>query len=139
MAGAPVVVDASILVQLLLALPGHRRIAQRLVRASTLHAPHLVDLEVMSAIRKAMLRGLVPDAIADRAMTEIGALSLHRYPHAPLRPRIWELRHTVTPYDAAYLALAEVLDAPLLTLDARLRTAPGHGAVVEVLDGSTAG
>lgn len=136
MSGTPAVVDASVIVHLLLALPGSGRLAGRLARASTLHAPHLLDLEVMSAVRTVLHRGVVPGAVSDRAVRELGELGVHRYPHAPLRARVWELRHAVTPYDAAYLALAEALRAPLLTLDGRLAASHGHDARVEVLGGS---
>ena len=70
---------------------------------------------------------------AHAAVTDLGDLPLQRYQHAPLLPRMWELRLNLTGYDAAYVALAEVLRAPLVTADARLASAPGHRATVEVL------
>jgi predicted nucleic acid-binding protein len=73
-----------------------------------------------------------PD-LAAAALEDLAALDIARYEHEPLLGRVWELRHTVTAYDAVYLALAEVLDAPLVTFDRRLAAAPGHTARVELL------
>jgi predicted nucleic acid-binding protein len=71
--------------------------------------------------------------LAAAALEDLAALDISRYEHEPLLSRVWELGENVTAYDAVYLALAELLDAPLLTLDGRLATAPGHAATVELL------
>ena len=92
----------------------------------TLHAPHLVDLEVTQALRRYVRTGII---LADRgaeALADLSDLPLTRYPHQVLLPRIWELRHGLTAYDAAYLALAEVLGAPLITRDRALANASSH-------------
>ena len=89
----------------------------------TLHAPHLVDLEVTQALRRYVRTGIIPADRGAEALADLGDLPLTRYPHQVLLPRIWELRHGLTAYDAAYLALAEVLDAPLITRDRALANA----------------
>lgn len=96
------------------------------------HAPAILDLEVIAAVRR-LARGGLGEIEASEAVTDLSELSIRRYPHLALLPRIWELRHNVTPYDAAYVALAEVLGAPLLTADSRLAEAPGPRCVVELL------
>ena len=127
-----VVVDASALVELLLQRGRTRAVRAAPERARTLHAPHLVDVEVLHALRGLQLRGFLDHDRAALAVAAFSDLPIERYAHAPFTPRIWALRHAVTSYDAAYLALAEVLDAPLLTCDARLERSHGHGARVIV-------
>lgn len=80
-----------------------------------------------------LARGTLAVDRADQAVADLADLGIQRYPHGALMPRIWELRHNLTPYDAAYVALAEALDAPLLTADARLANAPGLRCAVEVM------
>jgi predicted nucleic acid-binding protein len=98
---------------------------ERQLLDSDLHAPHLFDLEVAAALRRLVLRGVTSSAAADAVLADLAELPLARYPHLPLLPRVWELRSGLTPYDAVYVALAEELDAPLLTTDPRLARAPG--------------
>ncbi len=98
-----------------------------------LHAPHLIDVEVAQVLRRYVNRGQLGEHHAAAALDDLRDLALERYPHHLFLPRIWDLRDNVTAYDAAYLALAEALDAPLLTCDRRLATAPGHGARVVVV------
>jgi predicted nucleic acid-binding protein len=105
----------------------------RLARADSLHAPQLLDLEVLQVLRRYTLQGKLAEKAAQRALELLADLRVSRYAHLPLLGRIWELRANVTAYDAAYIALAEALGAPLLTLDARLARAPGHRARVEVI------
>ena len=95
----------------------------------SLHAPHLLDVEVASILRRYHLSG---ELSAEDGREALAGLDIARYPHDPLLPRVWELRASVTAYDAVYLALAEVLEAPLLTLDRRLARARSHGARVEL-------
>lgn len=126
-----IVADASAVVGALLARPALPALALRLTRGP-LHGPHLLDVEVLHALRRLVARGQLEPARADDALGDFGSWAVTRYPHWPLRPRMWELRHNLSAYDAAYVALAEALEAPLVTADARLAAAPGHHARVEV-------
>ncbi len=105
----------------------------RLAADSDQHAPGLVDLEVVSTIRRLLRRGTIDQGRAERALADLAVHPLTRYPHVALLPRVWDLRHNLTPYDAAYVALAEALDATLLTADARLAHAPGIRCPLELL------
>ncbi len=128
-----IVLDASAVVELLLGTPRAAHLAARLATPlETVHAPHLIDLEVASALRALEARGVVTAVDAARAIGEWLALDLVRYPHDALLPRIWQLRGNLTAYDAAYVALAEHLGAPLATCDARLASAPGNRAAIEL-------
>jgi predicted nucleic acid-binding protein len=129
-----IVLDASAAAELLLNLArAAEKLGARLARAGeTLHAPHLFDLEVMAAIRRHALSGSLTADRAQRALAAADDLRLVRYSHAPLRGRIWELRENLTPYDAAYVALAEALGAPLVTVDRALAAAPGARASIEL-------
>jgi len=129
-----IVIDASALVELLVSgTPRAARLAARInSRTQTLHAPHLIDLEVASVLRSLEARKLVTPAVATRAIVDLLALDLTRYAHDTLVPRAWQLRGHLSAYDAAYVALAESLTAPLITCDRRLGAAPGHGATIEV-------
>jgi predicted nucleic acid-binding protein len=129
-----IVLDASAAIELLLNTPAGERVAARVADpAESLHAPHLLDLEVAQVLRRAESAGALSSQRARTALRDLEDLGLHRYAHDVLLPRIWDLRANVTAYDAAYLALAEVLGATMLTCDARLALAPGHRARVEVI------
>ena len=97
-----------------------------------LHVPHLFDVEVLHAIRRHTLRGVLTVARSYQASEALRSMRATRYPHAALLSRIWELRDNLTAYDATYVALAETLDAPLVTTDGRLARTSGHGATVEL-------
>lgn len=98
-----------------------------------LHAPAAVDLEVAAAWRRLTLRGVITASAAREAIELYSQLTIQRHEHALLLPRIWQLRHDVTAFDAAYVALAEALGAPLVTADRKLaRTARRYCEVVEV-------
>lgn len=130
------VADASLVVDYLLDDgPRGRWSAAQIESARQLHAPHLLDLEVASAARKRVARGSVTAEQAGTAMRDLVDLRVRRYPATRMLERIWELRHVLTPYDAAYVALAEVLGLPLATTDGRLGRAPGHGVEILVFDG----
>ncbi len=106
----------------------------RLFAASaSLHAPHLLDLEVLHVLRRLERRGILRPSRAAEAVEDLLDLPLTRYPHVALAGRVWELRGALTAYDAAYVALAEALGAPLLTRDAALASTRGHHARVEVV------
>ena len=108
-------------------------ISRRIVNpGESLHAPHLLNVEVLHALRRHALRGELSQTRSDEALEDLLDVDVSLYPHAPLVGRIWELRENLTAYDAAYVALAEALDAPLVTMDGRLARASGHHAVVEV-------
>lgn len=99
----------------------------------TLHAPHVIDLEVTQALRRYVTLGVLEQDRAEVALRHLSQLDLNRYAHEPFLPRIWALRDNLTAYDAAYVSLAEALEATLLTRDERLARAPGVAALVELL------
>jgi predicted nucleic acid-binding protein len=128
-----IVVDASALIEVLLRTAAAPAIEQRLfVSGQTLHAPHLLDAEVAQVLRRYAARGELDSARGAEALSDLYDFPLRRYPHDFLLPRVWELRHNLTAYDAIYIALAEALDAPLLTRDERLAAAAGHRAAVQL-------
>ena len=128
-----IVLDASAVVVVLLNLgAGAPRIRERMDRVDDLHVPHLFEIEVVSVLRRYALNGKLSSARARLALDRLSTLKLSLYPHTAMLPRIWELRDNVSAYDAAYIALAETLGAPLITTDARLARAPGIRAEVEV-------
>ena len=100
-----------------------------------LNAPHLIDVESAHALRRAAFVGDVAEERAENAIEALLDLQLQRYPQTILLPRIWELRRSLTAYDAAYVALAETLDAPLLTTDQALARTTGHRARIEAFPG----
>src|SRR5262245_9557152 len=127
------VVDASAALEVLLQTERGIRIAERLFASGdTLHVPHLLDNEVAHALRRAWRQGLVEAGRVEEALTDLAAWALIRYPHALFLPRIWSLRHNITAYDAVYVALAETLEATLVTCDARLASSSGHDAMIEL-------
>jgi predicted nucleic acid-binding protein len=129
-----IVVDASALLEVLLNTPAAGVIAARLFASGeSLHAPHLIDLEVVQVLRRYARAGELDASRGLEALEDLAELPLIRYPHDLFLPRLWELRQNVTAYDAAYLALAETLEARLVTRDAALRSAPGHRAWVELV------
>jgi len=123
-----IVVDASAAVDLLLGTERAPGIARVLAGVAEAHAPELIDLEVISVIRRWTLRGWVSVEIGSRAVDELAELALVRHRHAALCHRAWDLRDRCSTYDGAYVALAETLGAELLTSDARLGRA-AHGLV----------
>lgn len=110
------------------------KIDKRIVsREESLHAPHLLDVEAAQVLRRYVRDKTIAAQRGQEALEDLGDLPLSRYPHDFLIPRVWELRATLTAYDAVYVALAELLDAPLLTCDGRIASASGHSAHVEVV------
>ena len=128
------VLDASAVVQLLLGLPGGEQVEERLRDISvSVHAPQLLLLEAAQVIRRVEQLGGIGAREAAMAIADLLALDITPHDHDLLLPRVWELRHNLTSFDASYVAPAEVLDAPLLTFDAHLAAAPGHLATIELL------
>jgi predicted nucleic acid-binding protein len=129
------VLDASTLVELILDTPTGRVIAGRIADpAEGLHVPHLADIEVVQALRRYVREGEIDADAAELALDDLRALDLQRHAHEPLLDRVWELRNNLTAYDAAYVALAEVLDGVLLTCDRRLSQAPGMSRRVALVE-----
>ena len=129
-----IVVDASALLETLLRTPAAQAVDRRLFAPrQTLHAPHLIDVEVAQVVRRYAAAGDF-DAVRGRAaLSDLADFPLLRYPHEFLLPRVWDLRENLTAYDAVYVALAEALDAPLLTRDQRLAAAAKRHVRVEVV------
>lgn len=129
-----IVLDASVVLEVLLRTPDAARIDARVFdRRETLHAPHLLDVEVAHVLRRYVGRGEVSAERGQQSLVLLAEFPLRRYPHQPLLPRIWQLRENLTAYDAAYVALAESLGAALFTRDERLAAAPGHSAIIELV------
>jgi predicted nucleic acid-binding protein/plasmid stability protein len=126
-----IVVDASAVVELLLNTPRAAGVRQVLSRVREAHAPELLEPEALGAVRRWLARGWIASEAAEQAVREMGELALVRHGHAPLRARVWALRDRCSTYQACYVALAEALDARLLTADVRLsRAAAGLVAVI---------
>jgi len=128
-----IVIDASALVGMLgKEDEGARRLTRRLI-GEELVAPHLVDVEVLSGVRRALRIGLIRPERAAQALADLASLPLRRVGHTSLLRRAWELRDNLSAYDATYVALAEHLRAPLLTADVRLAGAPGVRCDVQLV------
>ncbi len=128
-----VVADASALVESLAGGSVAPTLQGRL-RGEEIHAPFLIEIEVLQALRRFVRTGYLSPDRATTARDHLEDLPLVLYPHRPLMERIWELRENHTAYDASYIALAELIPAPLITCDARLARSTGHGAVVELFE-----
>jgi predicted nucleic acid-binding protein len=127
-----IVVDTSAVLEALVGIDPPPKLIERLARDGDLQAPHLIDVELLHALRRLTLRRVIGEDRAADARADFSELALVRYPHVGLGDRIWELRHHLTAYDAAFVALAEALSATLVTCDRRLAEAPGHDARIEL-------
>ena len=125
--------DASAILEVLLQTPAARRVSRVLFAAGqTLHAPQLIDLEIAQVLRRYVRSASISTDRGAEALSDFLDLPLTRYPHFVLLTRVWQMRHNLTAYDAAYLALAEALDAPLITRDRALARTSSR-AQVELL------
>jgi predicted nucleic acid-binding protein len=128
-----IVLDASAAVDWLLQTPAGRLVENRIYsRNETLHAPHLLDIEVAHVLRRLVAQGVVTGLRAQQAIEDLLDLRITRYPHDVLLSRIWQLRHNFSAYDAAYITLAKELGAVLVTRDGRLASNSGHSASIEL-------
>ena len=129
-----IVIDASAGLEVLLrSAAGLRAEARMFAPGESLHAPHLIDVEIAQVLRRYARSGQLTEARCAEALTDWCAFRVHRYAHDWMLDRVWALRANVTAYDSTYLALAEALDAPLLTCDARLAATPGHVAAIQLI------
>ncbi len=126
------VVDTSAVLEALAARTPAPGLVERLAQDGDLHGPHLIDTEVLHALRRMSIGRQISDERAADARSDFAELALVRYPHQPLSNRVWELRHNLTAYDATFVALAEALAVPLVTCDARVASASGHTAHIEL-------
>jgi len=128
-----IVLDASAALEVLLRTPASASLESRLFDSGeSLHAPHLIDVEVAQVLRRFSRTGHLSAERYREALTDLTDFPLTRYPHDFLLARVWELRTNLTAYDAVYVALAEALDATLLTRDRRLTSAPASRARIEL-------
>lgn len=129
-----IVVDASALLELLLGTERADRLAARLLaHDQRLHAPHLIDIEIASALRRLTVSKNLSVARAGESFADLEAMAIERHAHTDLLPRVWELRNSLSAYDACYVALAEAVDAPLITCDTKLARSHGHRATIEAI------
>lgn len=128
-----IVVDASVLAPALADDNADGDRARRRLRGEQLVAPELVDLEVVSTLRRAARAKRLDERRSAQALTDLAALPLRRVSHLPLLGRVWELRDNLSAYDASYVALAEALNAILVTADGRIKRATGINCEIAVL------
>ena len=129
-----IVIDSSAVLEVLLRSQTGLKFEKRIFSPrESLFAPHLLDLEVVQVLRRYCTSGEIDSERGKEAIEDLNDIPINRYPHDIFLHRVWELRHNMTAYDAAYVALAETLAAPLLTRDAHLASAPGHDAVIELI------
>ena len=126
-----IVIDASAVLEVLIGEPNDT-LAPRLAGEAVLHAPHLLDTEVLHVLRRLEHRDELTSEQARSARRSFDSLAIDRYPHRPLSDRVWDHRAVLSAYDATYVALAEALDATLVTTDRRLTGAGGVRATIEV-------
>jgi predicted nucleic acid-binding protein len=129
-----IVLDASAAIELLLRTPTGNRV-ERLIFSTgeSLHAPHLIDLEVAQVLRRYTIADRIRSARGTEALQDLADMSLIRHHHTSFLPRVWQLRENLTAYDAVYVALAELLEARLLTCDGRMTRAGNHRARIELI------
>jgi predicted nucleic acid-binding protein len=119
------VVDTSAVLAALAERTPDGELVRRLADDGDLHAPHLIDIEILQALRRLVRGGKLSAERAEDVRTDVAALAITRYGHEPLADRVWALRENLTAYDAVFVALSEALEVPLVTCDARVASAPG--------------
>ncbi len=130
-----IVIDASAVLELLLQTKLADRLMERALGSEeSLHAPHLLDIEVAHALRRLVQQNAITNDRAEQVLEDFSQLLIERHGHQPLTARIWQMRESLTAYDGAYVALAEALEAPLLTCDAKLARSHGHKASIELIN-----
>jgi predicted nucleic acid-binding protein len=128
-----IVLDASAAVDWLLQTSAGKQIERRIyARGDSLHAPHLLDVEVAQVLRRLVREAVISAQRAGEAIEDLADLRIARYPHFVFLSRIWQLRHNLSAYDATYVALAENLGATLVTRDARMASASGRAMAIEL-------
>ncbi len=127
-----IIIDASAAVEILIRTPISIKIAKNIIDED-IHVPHLIDVEVTNALRRLTQVGGLELGVAEMALDGLCDWPLIRHEHTELLSRAWELRNSVSVYDACYVALAETLNAPLLTFDGKLSRSHGHHAKIELL------
>lgn len=128
-----IVVDASLVIDLMLATPSSEALSDRIIECGhALAAPEIVELEILQVLKRLECAGRIDQTRVGAAFATFDELRIERFSHAGLRDRIWSLRHNLTAYDAAYFALAELLEAPLWTRDAKFADVSGSTVVIEV-------
>ncbi|MGB7685442.1 MAG: type II toxin-antitoxin system VapC family toxin [Solirubrobacterales bacterium] len=128
-----IVVDASVIAEALLTDDDDGDRLRERLRGERLVAPELIDVEVVSTLRRAARAGRLDARRSTQALADLASLPLQRVPHLPLLGRVWELRDNLSAYDACYVALAEALDTMLLTADGRMQRATGVRCEVTLL------
>lgn len=130
-----IVIDASAALELVLRTEKGKKVeARALVSEESLHAPHLIDVEVIQALRRLVQLKEITAGRGKQALDDHAGLHIRRAAHEGMLERLWDLRESVTAYDATYVALAEALDAPLITCDSKLARSHGHRAVIELIE-----
>jgi predicted nucleic acid-binding protein len=132
-----IVSDTSAVLECLAGVDTDRRLLERLASAGALHAPHLIDVEVLAALRGLVLGSRISEDRAHDARRDFASLRVIRYPIIGIADRVWALRHRMTPYDASFVALAEALRCPLVTCDGRMARSGGHDAQIELFEAGT--
>ena len=126
-----IILDASALTEFLCQSAKHPQVSKRLASEKQVLAPSLIDLEVTNSLRRQCAKKALTIERAEEALSDLRDFPMRRYAHGPLLGRVWELRHRFTAYDASYIALAELLEVPLVTCDSKLAEA---GSIVEVIE-----
>lgn len=130
-----IVLDASAALEMVLRTAKGRKVEVRALKAGeSLHAPHLIDVEITQALRRLVRVEELTTERAKQALDDHIALHIKRANHQDMLVRLWELRESITAYDATYVALAEALDSPLITCDSKLARSHGHGATIELIE-----
>jgi len=127
-----IVADTSAVLAALVMRPIDENLMARIDEGGEIHAPHLIDVEFVYALRRLVRNRDLSEDRANDARADFVDLAVVRYPHHPFIDRMWELRHNLSAYDSAFVALSEGLGVPLITCDSRLAGSAGHAAEIEL-------